>query len=174
MRDAAEPLFEHVGSVPYPALQGMFDDLYPPGLQWYWKGDLVRELSDEAIGEHKRFAEVPTPHSTMHLYPIDGAVHEVGVTETAWAYRNATWSMVIAGVSADPRDNDRITRWARNYWEALHPSSAGAAYVNFMMEEGPSRVQSSYGPNYERLRGVKGEYDPENFFHVNQNIAPPA
>ena len=171
-RDVAEPLFEHVGKMPYPTLQSMFDDLYPSGDQWYWKGDFVRELTDEAIAEHRRFAEVPTPKSTMHLYPIDGAVHDVGADETAWNYRDVTWSMVIAGVDPDPGNAARITEWAREYWDALHPHSAGGSYVNFMMEEGDERIRATYGDNYERLRQVKAEYDPDNFFHVNQNVEP--
>lgn len=171
-RAVAEPIFEHVDEMPYPALQSMFDELYPPGLQWYWKGDFVREITDAAIAEHARFAEVPTPHSTMHLYPIDGAAHDVAADRTAWAHRDANWSMVIAGVDPDPANQEQIRRWARDHWRALHPHSAGAAYVNFMMEEGDERVKATYGANYERLQKVKAEYDPENFFHVNQNIEP--
>jgi FAD/FMN-containing dehydrogenase len=171
-RAVAEPFFEGVGPMPYPVLQSAFDGLYPPGDQWYWKGDFVRELSDEAVAQHVRFREVPTPQSTMHLYPIDGAVHRVGREETAWNYRDANWSMVIAGVDRDPENRDVITRWARDYWQALHPHSAGGSYINFMMEEGPDRIRATYGANYERLRRVKAKYDPENFFHVNQNIEP--
>jgi FAD/FMN-containing dehydrogenase len=173
-RRVADPLFEHVGPIPYPMLQSLHDELYCPGLQWYWKGDFVRELTDAAIAEHERFGEVPTTHSTMHLYPINGAVHRKRSEETAWPHRDANWSMVIAGVAADPTDNDRMKSWARGYWEALHPHSAGAAYVNFMMEEGDDRVRATYGPNHRRLGRVKAEYDPENLFHVNQNIAPAA
>lgn len=103
------PAFEHLGEMPYPALQSVFDPFYPPGYQWYWKGDFVRDLTDEAIAEHLRFKEVPTPFSTMHLYPIDGAVHRVGADETAWSYRDATWSMVIAGVDPDPSNTDQMT-----------------------------------------------------------------
>jgi hypothetical protein len=143
-RDVAEPLFEHVGPMPYPALQSMFDGLYGPGDQWYWKGEYVRELTDEALAEHVRFAEVPTTKSTMHLYPIDGAVHRVGADETAWPCRDGNWSMVIAGVDPDPANNEKIANWAKGYWEAVHPHSLGGAYVNFMMD----------------------------FFHVNQNIEP--
>ncbi|WP_266074869.1 FAD-binding oxidoreductase [Haladaptatus caseinilyticus] len=171
-RDVAEPLFEHVGPMPYPALQSLFDDLYPPGDQWYWKGDYVRELTDEAIDVHERFSEVPTAKSTMHLYPIDGAVHEVAPDETAWNVRDATWSMVIVGVDSDPANDGKITKWARDYWDALHPHTVGGSYINFMMEEGEDRIRASYGDNYERLREVKAEYDPDNFFHVNQNIEP--
>jgi FAD/FMN-containing dehydrogenase len=171
-REVAEPIFELVGPMPYPALQSMFDALYPPGDQWYWKGDFVRVLSDDAVAEHLRFGEVPTGKSTMHLYPIDGAVHRVGPDETAWGHRDATWSMVIAGVDPDAANTDRITEWARSYWNALHPHSAGASYINFMMEEGPERIQATYGGNYARLQEVKARYDPDNFFHVNQNIQP--
>jgi FAD/FMN-containing dehydrogenase len=171
-RAVAEPLFEHIGPMPYPALQSMFDGLYPPGDQWYWKGDFVRELTDEAIATHQRFAEVPTPKSTMHLYPIDGAVHDVDADATAWRARDATWSMVIAGVDPDPAQGDIITRWARDYWGALHPYSGDGAYVNFMMEEGEDRIRSTYGDNYDRLRTVKATYDPNNLFRVNQNIRP--
>lgn len=171
-RAVAEPLFEHIGPMPYPMLQSMFDALYPSGDQWYWKGDFVRELTDEAIAEHRRFAEVPTAQSTMHLYPINGAVHEVGEEETAWSYRDATWSQVIVGVDPDPANNERMTQWARDYWEALHPHSAGGAYLNFMMEEGEDRIRATYQGNYERLARIKAKYDPENLFRVNQNIVP--
>ena len=171
-RDVAKPLFEHVDPVPYPALQGMFDGLYPPGMQWYWKGDFVKKLSDEAIGEHLNFAEVPTMHSTMHLYPINGAVNDTDADETAWNYRDVNWSMVIAGVTTDPAEKEKITDWARDYWQATHPHSAGGAYVNFMMEEGDDRIKATYGKNYERLQKVKAKYDPDNFFRVNQNIKP--
>ena len=171
-RDVAAPIFEHVGPMPVPILNSLFDGLYPPGLQWYWKGDFIREITDAAIGEHSRFATVPTAHSTMHLYPIDGAVRRVGAEETAWGYRDATWSMIIGGVDPDPVNRNKITQWARDYWQALHPHSGGGAYINFMMEEGEDRIRASYGGNYERLQAVKAKYDPENFFHVNQNIEP--
>lgn len=171
-RDVADPLFELVGAMPYPTLQSMFDELYPPGDQWYWKGDFVRELTDDAIEKHQQFAEVPTPKSTMHLYPIDGAVHRVDKHTTAWNKRDANWSMVIVGVHPDPKNNDKMIRWARNYWETLHPYTMGASYINFMMEEGQDRIRATYGDNYERLQKIKAKYDPENFFHVNQNIEP--
>ena len=171
-RNAAEPIFEHVGPLPYPILTGLFDGLNPPGLQWFWKGDFVGEITDSAIDEHIRFGEVPTSLSTMHLYPIDGAVHRMDEGATAWRFRDANWSMVICGVDADPKNKEKITNWARHYWEALHPHSAGASYINFMMEEGRDRIQATYGGNYARLKKVKSTYDPANFFHVNQNIAP--
>ena len=167
------PAMYGIQPMPYPALQGAFDALYPPGLQWYWKGDFVNELTDEAIALHvKHGYEMPTMHSTMHLYPIDGKTHQVGTDETPWDYRRAKWSKVIAGVDPDPENTEAITAWAKEYWEALHPHSAGGAYVNFMMEEGEDRVKATYGSNYERLTAIKQKYDPTNLFRVNQNIKP--
>jgi FAD/FMN-containing dehydrogenase len=175
MLEVGTPLLHAPGEVPYPALQGLFDELYAPGLQWYWRGDFVRDLPEEAIEQHARFGEaMPTLHSTMHLYPIDGAVHDVGRDDTAWAYRDVTWSAVFAGVDPDPANADAIRRWSVGYQEATHPYSAGGAYVNFMMDEGEGRVRATYGPNYERLSRVKAAYDPDNVFRVNQNIRPAA
>ncbi len=167
-----EPAFEHVGPMPFPMLQGAFDGLYPPGLQWYWKGDFVREIDDGALAAHLEHAEVPTTHSTMHLYPIDGAVHDVDADATAFGYRDCTWSMVIAGVDPDPANTEKISSWAREYWQDVHPYSAGGAYINFMMEEGSDRIRATYRGNYDRLTEVKGAYDPENLLRVNQNIPP--
>lgn len=170
-----DPIFRHTGSMPYPALQSLFDPLLPRGLQWYWKGDFVRELTDDAIDVHlEHGSETPSNLSLMHLYPIDGAVREVGSDETAWSYRDVNWSMVIAGIDDDPANADRLQDWARSYWTALQPHTAGGAYVNFMMEEGDERVRATYGPNYERLTRIKAKYDPDNFFRVNQNIPPAA
>jgi FAD/FMN-containing dehydrogenase len=155
------------------ALQTMFDPLYPSGLQWYWKADFVNELSDEAIALHMKYcSEIPTMHSTTHFYPINGAAHRVGRNDTPWAYRDATWAQVIVGVDPDPANNERIIGWAKEYWSALHPHSAGGAYVNFMMEEGQDRIKATYRDNYERLVDIKNKYDPTNLFRVNQNIKP--
>ncbi len=173
MRSFGPPAFDHVGLMPHPTLQSFFDPLYPPGLQWYWRADFVRELSDEAIALHvKHGSRIPTMHSTMHLYPINGAPHRVGRNDTAFSYRDANWAEVIVGVDPDPANKDKITAWTKEYWEALHPYSAGGAYVNFMMDEGQDRVKASYRDNYDRLAAVKKKYDPTNFFRVNQNIRP--
>ncbi len=173
IRGFLTPALDLVGPIPHPALQSMFDALYVPGMQWYWKADFVKELSDEAIRRHvKHGSQLPTMHSTMHLYPINGAASRVGKHETAWSYRDATWAEVIVGVDPDPANRGRITEWARSYWEETHPYSAGGAYVNFMMEEGEERVKASYRDNYERLAAIKRKYDPTNFFRVNQNIKP--
>lgn len=174
LRSFRPPAFEFFAPMPFPVLQSMFDGLYTPGLQWYWKADFVNELSDQAIELHlKHGSQMPTLHSTMHLYPINGAAHRNGSEDTPWSYRDATWTEVIVGVDPDPANNERITTWARDYWQALHPYGAGGAYINFMMEnEGDERIRATYRDNYDRLARIKAQYDPDNFFRVNQNIRP--
>jgi FAD/FMN-containing dehydrogenase len=175
IREFLPPALDFVGPLPHPMLQGMFDALYTPGLQWYWKADFVNQISDVAIGMHlKHAARMPTPLSTMHLYPIDGAAHRMGKNDTAWSYRDCRWAKVIVGVDPEPANNSRIVAWAKEYWEDLHQHSAGGAYVNFMMEEGEDRIRATYRDNYDRLAAIKAKYDPANFFRVNQNIKPAA
>ena len=170
---ATDPALHGVQAMPFPMLQQAFDGLYPPGLQWYWRADFVNDLPDEAIALHAQHAaQLPTMHSTMHLYPIDGAAHRVGRNETAFSYRDTRWAAVYAGVDPDPANTERISRWARDYQTALHPYSAGGAYVNFMMDEGQDRVKASFRDNYARLSAIKRELDPGNLFRVNQNIQP--
>jgi hypothetical protein len=168
------PIFNWMSEMPFPAMQGLFDGFFPKGLQWYWKGDFVKSLPDDAIDTHiEQAAKAPSELSLMHLYPIDGAVHRVGKDETAWGERDATWSMVIAGIDPNPQQAGPLTRWGKGYWEAVHPFNQDGAYVNFMMDdEGDARVRASYGDNYDRLAQVKGKYDPGNVFRVNQNIRP--
>jgi FAD/FMN-containing dehydrogenase len=173
IRDFGPPALYGVQAMPFPAIQSAFDGLYPPGHQWYWKADFVDKLSDQAIALHvEHGSRLPTMQSTMHLYPIDGAARRVGRNDTAFSYRDATWAEVIVGVDPDPANAKRITSWAKEYWDALHPYSAGGAYVNFMMEEGQDRVKDSYRDNYKRLAATKAKYDPNNLFRVNQNIQP--
>lgn len=168
-----KPLFEHVGEMPYPSVQTLFDNLMPPGLQWYWRADFFDKLGKEARAQHLHFgSRIPTPLSQMHMYPISGAAARVGKEETAWAYRNAKYAGVIVGVDPDPANATKITNWCKDYWNALHPYSLGGAYSNFMMDEGQERVKASYKHNYERLVAIKSKYDPTNLFKVNQNIKP--
>jgi FAD/FMN-containing dehydrogenase len=175
LRKFRPPAFEFFAPMPFPMLQSMFDGLYTPGLQWYWKADFVEELSDEAIALHiKHGSQLPSLHSTMHLYPINGAAHRTKNGDTPWSYRDANWSQVIVGVDPDPANKDHIAAWAKEYWEALHPYGAGGAYVNFMMEEGEERIRATYKDSYEKLSRIKAKYDPDNFFNVNQNIRPAA
>jgi hypothetical protein len=171
---AVSPALDGVGEIPYPAIQTAFDALYPAGLQNYWRGHVFDELSDEAIERHVDGArELPTPLSGVLVYPIDGAAAKIGDTETAWAHRSARFSEVIFGTDPDPAKFDDLRAWTVEYWEALRPHAREGAYVNFIGQDGQERVRPSYGPNYDRLADLKGKYDPENIFHVNQNIVPP-
>jgi FAD/FMN-containing dehydrogenase len=173
IRSFGKPLVVGLMEMPFSALQGAFDPLYPAGLQWYWRTDFFTEITDKAIEVHEKFgAQLPTGHSTMHMYPLDGAASRVPSDATAFAYRDGGFAGVIVGVDPDPANAGLISGWARDYWDELHPESAGGAYINFMMDEGQDRIRASYRGNYARLTQVKRRYDPDNTFHVNQNIQP--
>jgi FAD binding domain/Berberine and berberine like len=170
------PIFNWMGAMPFPAIQMLFDPFFPKGLQWYWKGDFVKSLPDDAIDTHiAQAAMAPCELCLTHLYPIDGAVHRVPNDATAWNTRDATWSMVIAGIDPDPKKADALKSWGRAYWKAIHPFNLEGGYLNFMMnDEVEGRVQATFGDNYKRLASVKAKYDPNNLFRVNQNILPAA
>ena len=173
VKEFGSPLVVGLQPMPFSALQSAFDALYPAGLQWYWKADFFTEITDAAIDAHLRYGvQLPTGHSTMHLYPIDGAASRVPQDATAFAYRDGGWAGVIVGVDPDPASVGPMSQWARDYWEALHPTSAGGGYINFLMGEGQDRIKAAYRGNYDRLTRVKDRYDPGNVFHVNQNIQP--
>jgi FAD/FMN-containing dehydrogenase len=167
------PILDGVGPVPYPGLQSVFDGIYPPGDHWYWRADYVREIPEAAVRANVEVGSLtPTWKSTTHIYPVDGAAGRVASDATAWAYRDAKWVQVIVGVDQDPVEAAKAKDWAIAYWEAVHPYSMGGAYVNMIMDEGSDRVRASYGDNYARLAALKAAYDPDNVFHVNQNITP--
>tara|TARA_R110002072_G_scaffold140286_1_gene284454 strand:- start:389666 stop:390580 length:915 start_codon:yes stop_codon:yes gene_type:complete len=167
------PLFEHVSEMPYPAIQTLFDGLFPSGLQWYWRADFFNELGPDVSKQHLIFgSSIPTPLSQMHLYPISGAASRIGAEDTPWAYRDTKYAGVIVGVDPDPANKGIITNWCKDYCEALHPYSSGGAYSNFMMDEGQERVKASYKQNYDRLSQIKRKFDPTNLFKINQNILP--
>jgi hypothetical protein len=175
IRQFGPPAFEFLGPMPLSARNSMFDELSltKSPLQYHRSPGGI--LSDEAIALHVEHASrMPTALSTVHLYPIDGAVHRVGKNDTVFSHRETNWSAVYAGIDPDPANAERITEWSKEYWEALHPYSAGGAYVNFMMDEGQERIKATYRDNYERLVAIKNEYGPTNLFRVNQNIRAPA
>ena len=172
-RAVGTPLLDGVQPLPLPMWNSAFDAVYPAGDQWYWRGDYFAEIPDAAIDLHLDFARrMPTWKSTMHLYPSDGAAARVAADATPWAYRGAKWTSVYGGVDPDPANAEAIKAWTVEYFEALHPYSMGGSYSNFMMDEGQERVQAAFGSNYARLAEIKAKYDPDNVFHVNQNIRP--
>ncbi len=173
IRGKKTPALDFVGPMPVPVLQTLFDLLYPPGLQWYWKADYIKDLPETAIDIHTKYGlNLPTPLSSMHLYPVNGFASRIGKQETAWNYRDANYAMVIVGVDSDPANKDKIVKWAKDYWSENHPYSAGGAYINFMMDEGEDSIKATYGDNYKMLTEIKAKYDPGNLFRVNQNIKP--
>ena len=173
IRDVAPRVAEGVGVMPYPALNSAFDALVPPGLQHYWKANFVTELTDDAIAAHLEHGpKLPVVNSTMHIYPINGAAQRVAPDSTAFAYRDATFATVIAGMWPDPADNDANTAWVKDYYAATAPHSEEGGYVNFMAEDDQSRVRANYRGNYDRLAEIKRRYDPDNLFRHNQNIQP--
>jgi FAD/FMN-containing dehydrogenase len=173
LRDAAPIVAEHIGPMPYPALNSAFDALYPMGLQHYWKASFVTELTDEAINAHLEHGpKVPAVNSTVHIYPINGACHRIDPDATAFAYRDAAFATVIAGMWPDAADNEANIEWVRDYYEATAPLSEEGGYINFMADDDQDRIKANYKGNYERLVDVKRKYDPDNVFHLNQNIRP--
>jgi FAD/FMN-containing dehydrogenase len=173
IRDVAPRVAEHVGVMPYPALNSAFDALVPPGLQHYWKANFVTELTDDAIAAHLEHGpKVPVVNSTVHIYPINGAAQRVAPDSTAFAYRDATFATVIAGMWPDAADNDANIGWVKDYYAATAPHSEEGGYVNFMAEDDQSRIRSNYRGNYDRLAEIKRRYDPDNLFRHNQNIQP--
>jgi FAD/FMN-containing dehydrogenase len=170
---ALEPALDGVQPLPVAAINGAFDPIYPAGEQWYWRSHLVTEISDEAVAKNMEFAEaLPTWKSTTHFYPISGAAARVGSADTAWPARDGGWVQVIVGVDADAANAELVTNWARDFSDAVQPYTVAGGYVNRIMEEGDDRVRTIYGPNYDRLAEIKAKYDPDNVFHVNQNIKP--
>jgi hypothetical protein len=175
VHEVGTPLLHGVGPAPYPVLQSLFDGLYPKGQQAYWRADFFNELPDELAAVYQEWGEkLPSMPSTMHLYPINGAVHDVAPEDSAFANRDVQWAEVIFAVDPDPANAGLMRDWCVGHWDATHPYSAGGAYVNFMMEEGQERVRATYRGNYDRLTRVKAQYDPDNVFRINQNIRPAA
>jgi len=172
-RQVARPVAEFIGTMPYAALNGMFDALVPPGLQHYWKAAYLTGFPDEAIAAHMEHGpKVPVVNSTVHFYPINGAVHDVPADATAFGHRDAKYAAVIAGMWPDPADNQRNTQWVRDYYDAITPHSQSGFYINFASSDDQGKVADNYGANYGRLTEIKRRYDPGNLFHLNQNILP--
>jgi len=175
IRDVAPVVAEFVGPMPYPALNSAFDALVPAGLQHYWKASFVKDLTDASIAAHLQHGpRIPTMNSALHIYPINGAVQRVPSDATAFAYRDANFATVIAGMWPDPADNEANIEWVRDYYAATAPHSEEGAYINFLSGDDQDRVRASYRGNYDRLVDVKRTYDPGNLFHLNQNIKPEA
>ena len=142
LHDVTSVVAEHVGQMPYPALNSAFDGLVPAGLQHYWKASFVGELTDEAIDAHLDHGpKVPVVNSTVHIYPINGAAHRVAPSSTAFAYRDGNFATVIAGMWPEPAQNDANTKWVRDYYDATAPLSESGGYINFMADDDQDRIR---------------------------------
>jgi FAD/FMN-containing dehydrogenase len=172
-REFAPIVADGSGPLPYPALNGAFDGLYPKGIRAYWKGAFLKELPDEAIAAHlEHGSKVPGVSATMHMYPLTGAPQRVAADETAFAYRDATYGMVFLACWPDSADDEERIQWVRDYYQALAPYSEPGGYINFMQDDDQDKIQDNYRQNYDRLVQLKRKYDPGNLFHINQNIKP--
>jgi FAD/FMN-containing dehydrogenase len=176
LREAGPLVGEHVGPVPYPALQQAFDEELPPGLHHYWKSDYVAALTGESVEAHVEHAlRMPPGFTTMHLYPMNGAVHDVEEDATAFAFRDARFAAVIVGATEDPDRADDVTAWVRDYYSAIHPwSGYEGGYTNYASPDDAGRVRDNLGSSYDRLARIKAHWDPDNLFRINQNIEPAA
>jgi len=173
LRRFGNPHGEHMGPMPYVDWQKAFDPLLTPGARNYWKSHNFMELRDEAFGAVIAYAgKLPTPQCEIFIGLVAGAANRVPVDATAYVARDAKFVLNVHARWDDPKQDKACIAWAREFFEASKPYASGGAYVNFMTAEESERVTSAYGANYQRLTRIKKQYDPKNFFHVNQNIRP--
>jgi len=168
------PVMDVIGPASYEATNTMLDAGFPRGALNYWKATFLTGLSDAAIDTMiEGFRECPSPMSGLVLEHFHGAVTRVGPTETAFPHRGKAHNLVIAGEWLDPADSARNIAWVRRMFDAMQPHAARAQYVNYLAaDEAGDRAEAAYGPNLPRLRAIKKRYDPDNLFHLNQNIPP--
>jgi FAD/FMN-containing dehydrogenase len=172
LRSAATPLVDLLGPMPYPAVNAMLDDGFPKGARNYWKSAFFKELSDDAIATlHDCFARTPSIMTGMVIEHFHGAVTRIDPTATAYPHREPGYNLVIAGQWLEPADDDANITWVRETFSALTPFMADEVYVNYLNDDDGDRVRAAYGPNWDRLVELKRRYDPDNAFHLNQNIA---
>ena len=175
-RQFGPPAADMNGPIPYRALQSMFDAAYPEGRRNYWKSAFIDALSDDMIDLMvERYASTPSPYATFFLEQCGGAVNRVGAGDTAFPHRNAAYNFLITTSWDDPAADAQNIDWVRSIWNDLTPYLQHGVYVNYLGErglEGEDRIPAAYGPNFGRLATLKREYDPENRFRGNHNIAP--
>jgi FAD/FMN-containing dehydrogenase len=174
LRTLAEPIFDHMGPVPYVAMQQALDPLWGAGAHNYFTSALVDDLSEATVDEYlARWSSKPTPQTEIHLHHAGGAMARVGQDATAFAHRDAQYIFNVIVRSPDGTDFDRHIEWGRQARAALSGSGPDVMYVNFTGDSDPDKVRASYPPaTYARLVEVKKRYDPTNMFRLNQNISP--
>jgi FAD binding domain/Berberine and berberine like len=167
------PLIDLCGSTPFVEHQAMFDASFPEGWWYYFRSCDVATLTDEVIDITAEHAQrIRSPLTAFPIFHLGGAVGRVGDDETAFNGRSAGHTFNINATTATGDGFDEEREWSRAFWSALRPYHTGV-YVNFLMGEGQQRVRDAYGARkYDRLRALKRNYDPDNFFHMNQNVPP--
>lgn len=175
LREFGSPLMDAVQPMPFPAMQKLIDGAFPEGTYNYWKSNFLREMSDEAIDLIVMHANrMKSPLSVVVIEYYGGAAGRIGVSQTAFAQRQAEYDIGYMAQWTDPAEKEVHVAWARDMAEALRPHASGGHLLNFLGEESPDMIQAAFGPNYARLAQVKKKYDPTNFFSINQNIKPAA
>jgi FAD/FMN-containing dehydrogenase len=173
LRRFGDPRGEHIGTQPYTQWQKAFDPLLTPGARNYWKSHNFTELSDGALNLMIEFAgKLPSPQCEIFIGLIAGAANRVPADAMAYRHRDAKFVLNVHGRWDERTDDERCIAWARAFFQASAPYASDVAYVNFMTEEEGDRVAAAYGSNYDRLAQIKKQYDPDNLFHLNQNIKP--
>ena len=173
LKDFGPPVANMIQPMPYVKSQSLIDESFPRGRYNYWKSNLLRELSDDAIDTLVGgFRKVTSPYSSVLIEQLGGAVSRVGKEETAFNHRASPYDLVIMPMWSDPAESEKHIRWADELWRAMQPFSSGGVYVNYLGSEGEERIKAAYGTNYERLVTLKKKYDPMNLFCCNQNIKP--
>jgi FAD/FMN-containing dehydrogenase len=174
LRQFGPPLMDALGPLPYCVLNGMLDAGYPKGALNYWKSSFLAQLSDAAIDTMvAQFTRCPTPMGQMLIEHFHGAVTRVAPADTAFPHRAPGYNFLVLGQWMEPADTARCTAWTREAYAAMEPFFGGGRYVNYLDDdEAGDPAAAAYGPNYRRLQQVKGQYDPQNLFRMNQNIRP--
>jgi hypothetical protein len=174
LRAWGSPHGEHVGVIPFAGFQQAFDPLLTPGERNYWKSHNFSELSDDLLGEiRSATSTLPSPQSEIFVAQVGGEAARRPIDSTAYPHRDAAYVMNVHTRWEDSADDGRCVDWAREFFDATAPHATGGVYLNFVSEAADeARVRAAYGMHLDRLRELKGKYDPENRFRTNLNVRP--
>ncbi len=173
IKEFGPPAMDAIGPVPYVALNTMLDGGNPKGALNYWKSNFLSSLSDAAIDAMvEQFANCPAPMGAIMLEHFHGAACRAGVSDTAYPHRGVGYNLLVLGQWIDPGETTACTLWTRQSYDAMKPFMSKSRYSNYLGDDEKDAMADAYGPNYARLRKIKAKYDPDNIFHLNQNILP--
>lgn len=173
LREFGEPMADTIRPIPYTAHQQSSDELYKEGHRNYWKSHFFDDLSDDAIDTIVDHADpLPTPFTTVFFEWMGGAIARADPDATAFPHRDATLSFTIAPKWTDPTRDEKLVRWASEFFDAVAPHTSEEVYMNYLSRDEQERTRAAYGEHYDRLVDIKRKYDPENVFEMNQNIDP--